>query len=240
MIQRFATAMVVTAVGLALFCSTALAVGTDAYEPNDSAATAVGPLVGGQLYQGSINSTLDRDYFYFYTAGSGSYNVSIVDYGDPWNICRKDWVALTASGDLLDYQTSWGSNDIYGGNGGSSSVLAFAATSASKVYIRVAGEPNPYCWDSPSYYHPGPDKYTIRVLPAEAVASSLPAPPAPPAPSEKCIAAKTVVGKDAASIKKLKKSIAKSSGKTARRLRAKLRKVKSDMSSAEKRVKKYC
>jgi hypothetical protein len=106
------------------------------------------------------------------------------------------------------------------------------------VYVRVAGEPNPYCWDVPSYY-PGPDKYTIRALPAESIVASLPA-PAPPPPSDACVAAKTAVTKETASIVKLKKSITLHSGKTQKRLKAKLKKTRSDLAKSQKLVTKSC
>jgi hypothetical protein len=108
--------------------------------------------------------------------------------------------------------------------------------------VRITGEPSAYCWDASSIYYSGPDKYTIRALPADAIASSLPAPspPAPAPPSEKCVEAKTALGKDADVIKKLKKSIAGSTGSKQHRLRVKLKKLRKDFAGANDAAGKYC
>src|SRR3954451_19972308 len=103
MFQRFITTAAIATAALALMCPSPFATAPDAYEPNDSPGAATGPLIGGLAYKGGIHSATDRDYFYLYTAGPGTYNVQIVDYGDPWYGCQKDCSALSSSGDLLDY-----------------------------------------------------------------------------------------------------------------------------------------
>jgi hypothetical protein len=68
------------------------------YEPNDTIASATGPLLTGQTYEASLESATDRDFFYFYVTsptpaqvtptiknlGNGpqaaSINVTIVDF----------------------------------------------------------------------------------------------------------------------------------------------------------------
>lgn len=40
------------------------------YEPNDTIASATGPLLAGQTYEASLESASDRDFFYFYVASS--------------------------------------------------------------------------------------------------------------------------------------------------------------------------
>lgn len=67
---------------LAALTCTALVVGAapafaaDAHEPNDTRATAAGPLVDGRSYSGEIASEEDRDWFAFLAGAAGTVTVT--------------------------------------------------------------------------------------------------------------------------------------------------------------------
>lgn len=228
MSSRIGVGLVVCVLASFALSSSLLAAGPDLNEPNETPATAIGPLVGGQNYDGSIASVSDQDYYYFNTAAAGSYQVVITDTS-PWYGCRKDFVALSATGDLLAFTSTDGSSGMYGTDSGA---LAFATTSAAKVYVRAVGERNPYCYNYGT-------SYTIRVVPAGSIVPALPTAPPPP-PTRACIKAKQSVALSKAAIKKLSKRESKASGDKATRLRKRLRAERRDLTRHRREVKKRC
>ena len=49
---------------------------------NPSFASAFGPLVGGRLYGGRIDAYGEEDWFYFYTAGAGAFDIALTNVPD--------------------------------------------------------------------------------------------------------------------------------------------------------------
>jgi hypothetical protein len=47
------------------------------YEPNDSLSTAVGPVLAGQPLVASLESTIDRDFYFFYVAAAGGASTAL-------------------------------------------------------------------------------------------------------------------------------------------------------------------
>ena len=69
------------------------------YEPNDTTASAVGPVAGGQAYTGAIESQGDLDYFFFYVTSPGEAQVTLTvgNLGGGTGISNIDAMVLDSS-----------------------------------------------------------------------------------------------------------------------------------------------
>ncbi len=99
------------AVGLAYAALSVLSLASahaQAFEPNDNADQASGPLLGGQDYVAEINTVNDPDYFYFNTSGQRQLDISLVSLNgsgcndpelrttDDTYLAELDWTNTTA------------------------------------------------------------------------------------------------------------------------------------------------
>ncbi len=96
-----AAAFAVLLAALLSLCWASLAA-ADPYEPNDSSPAAYGPMGSGQIFAGSIDSTTDRDFFYFYDTAAGASSITVAVHSLGGNI--KASSGLSAS--LFDYKGS--------------------------------------------------------------------------------------------------------------------------------------
>lgn len=69
-------ALALFAAGLTLAFAPACAL-ADQYEPNDSVPEAAGPLASGQEISGALETSTDKDYFYFYVTSPEKAQVSL-------------------------------------------------------------------------------------------------------------------------------------------------------------------
>jgi hypothetical protein len=100
----------------------------DPYEPNDSAATAYGPLTSGQNYaDAEISTTSDADWFHFTIGSTGTITVSVAhESGED-----LDWY-LYKSTDTTNYVArGYTSNNPETGS--------YSATTTGKYYVKVIG-----------------------------------------------------------------------------------------------------
>jgi hypothetical protein len=69
------------------------------YEPNDSVASAVGPVAGSQTYAGAIESQGDLDYFFFYVTAPGAGQVTLTarNLGGGTGVSNIDATVLDSS-----------------------------------------------------------------------------------------------------------------------------------------------
>jgi hypothetical protein len=69
------------------------------YEPNDTLASAVGPLAGGQPYSGAVEVQGDIDYFYFYLTAPGETKVTLTlrNLGGGADVANVDAMVLDSS-----------------------------------------------------------------------------------------------------------------------------------------------
>jgi hypothetical protein len=100
----------------------------DPYEPNDSAATAYGPLTSGQNYaDAEISTTSDADWFHFTIGSTGTITVSVAHESG----ADLDWY-LYKSTDTTNYVArGYTSNNPETGS--------YSATTTGKYYVKVIG-----------------------------------------------------------------------------------------------------
>ncbi|MCX7570659.1 M4 family metallopeptidase [Tumebacillus sp. DT12] len=97
----------------------------DAYEPNDTQASAYGPITSGTTYNGTINTSSDNDFFKFTTGASGAISLSLTSLPADYDLYLYD-----ANGTQL--ARSW--------NGGTSAEsISYTASAAGTFYVKVIG-----------------------------------------------------------------------------------------------------
>lgn len=74
---RRAQAGLAALAALLLSCVVAPPASAAAYEPNDSVSAAAGPLLAGQTYEAALDTSYDRDFFYFYVTSPDPTSVTI-------------------------------------------------------------------------------------------------------------------------------------------------------------------
>ncbi|MEX2108158.1 MAG: PPC domain-containing protein [Solirubrobacterales bacterium] len=97
---------------------------------HNSLVTALGPLVGDKLYGGSIDASNEEDWFFFYVAGAGTFDIAFTNINDSSN-CTPTVRLLDGNGNK---ETSLNSkepeeNEI--------AHLLYTAAGAAKFVIRV-------------------------------------------------------------------------------------------------------
>lgn len=98
---------------------------TDTYEPNDTQATAYGPLTSGTAYNSKIFSSSDVDYFKFNAGGTGTISLSLSN--------------LPGDYDVYLYNSA-GTQVASGTKGGTSAEsVTYNATGAGTFYVKVIG-----------------------------------------------------------------------------------------------------
>ena len=76
--RRVGVAIPALAASLSLALIATLPAGAEApFEPNDSLPSAAGPLAVGQTYEAAIETTGDRDFFYFYVTATPAAQVTL-------------------------------------------------------------------------------------------------------------------------------------------------------------------
>ncbi|TCP69398.1 S8 family serine peptidase [Baia soyae] len=97
----------------------------DTFEPNDTLATAYGPINSGKAYDSFIFSNTDVDYYKFNVGTAGAVNISLANLPGDYDI-----YLYNASGTEL-------ANSIKGGT--NPEAIAYNATAAGVYYVKVVG-----------------------------------------------------------------------------------------------------
>lgn len=207
-----------------------------AFEPNDSLATAAGPVLGGQDIVGAMETENDQDWFKFFTAaGPQQVEVVLTDTAPPE--CFGQYIRLTqADGAVIDGPPAQNQNVT--------ARVRQTLEGSSTYYVQVV----PYSV-APCI---GPSAtYKLRVEPASALVSRLPVPPAatpvtPPAstPTDpqkraehraRCSRARSAVTKAGAGVRSARARLMRAQSPRSRRAaRRALRLAKKRLSSATK------
>ena len=124
---------------------------------NPDIGSAFGPLLGGHAYGGSIDAYYEQDWFYFYTAGPGAFDIALMNSGDG----TSGSVSFYLGDENGDRLSSGGAHEDTIGH------ITYTAAGPEKFFIEV---------DS-SYTE---NHYQFRIDPAGLLTTV--APPAPPAP----------------------------------------------------------
>jgi hypothetical protein len=92
------------AIAAALACCSQSFAAEGPFEPNESLASAYGPLALNQTYSATVESATDRDFYYFYVTAPGESYVSltIASRGGPSRIAGVNATLLDASETPLD------------------------------------------------------------------------------------------------------------------------------------------
>jgi hypothetical protein len=124
---------------------------------NPDQSSAYGPLAGGRLYGGSIDAYAEEDWFYFYTAGAGSFDIAFTNIADGLGCCGGPNPELYKDDEFL-----------FSGFAGQDEIdhLTYTAPGPAKFYLRV--------FDA----SPG-DKYQFRIDPASLLTTVPPSTTAP-------------------------------------------------------------
>ncbi|TCP53777.1 Zn-dependent metalloprotease [Tumebacillus sp. BK434] len=97
----------------------------DAYEPNDSRATAYGPITSGTVYNGKISTSSDQDWFKFTTSASGTISVTLTNLPGDY-----DLYLYNSAG--TEVAKSWNS-------GTSNESISYNSTASGDYYVKVVG-----------------------------------------------------------------------------------------------------
>jgi hypothetical protein len=132
---------------LAAMATSASVAAAAPYEPNDSFLQATGPMVGGQNYEGAIETSNDVDWFYFNVNGQRQYDITLT--------------SVSGSGcydqDLYD---SEGAYITDGSWDGLNSHILRTSPSSAQYAVKVTGTTS--C------------KYRLRIDPADALTTTSP------------------------------------------------------------------
>jgi hypothetical protein len=116
-----------------------------------SLATAFGPLVGDKLYGGSLDANKEEDWFFFYVAGPGTFDVAFTNIRDA-SECNPIVRLMDGNGKELNSART-DENEI--------SHLPYAASAAAKFVLRV-------------YDSCAGDKYQFLITPGSLLTSTAP------------------------------------------------------------------
>jgi len=120
---------------------------------NPDMASAFGPLLGGTLYGGSIDAFGEEDWFYFYTAGAGAFDVAFTAID-----CCPEITLFDGAGERLTRVSELEGNRI--------GHLRYTAPGPGKFLLGVAGGAS--------------DHYQFRIDPASLITSVAPPSVSPP------------------------------------------------------------
>ena len=124
-------------------------------------ASALGPLAGGTLYGGSIDAYEEEDWFYFYSAGAGTFDVALTNSSDELPSYYGDEISLRdQDGEVLN-SASADENEI--------AHVVYTTPGPAKFVLRVRGSVD--------------DHYQLEITPAGLLTSTPPPAAAPPAPA---------------------------------------------------------
>jgi hypothetical protein len=189
--------------------------GSASYEPNDSIATAYGPLAGGVTYAGGLETQNDEDWFYLYTNGQQQFDISFTNLTDGCTNLIMSFV--DANGEELHYVRP---------NVNETRHILYTSPGAARYYLRVYDLIGETC------------SYQLRVDPPTALTTQPPSALPPPTPSPESGSHATAPGRGsyAAACRRARLRISRVSSHlraaTSRRqrnlLRAKLRRARSE------------
>lgn len=196
-------------------------------EPNETADQAFGPLTGGVTYAGTLDTSNDQDWFYFFTSGTTPFDLAITNISSS---CPS--MAL--------YRDDSRSDSIDSRNPSANAVghVLLTPTGPLKYLVQVKGYND--CLGA---------TYQLRVDPPGALAAALPAPvvpvptsnPTPTGISGACRSAKSSVrlwkGRVAATTRSLRRA---RRARSKRALRAKLKRQKRQLTRARDNVAIHC
>jgi len=195
-------------------------------EPNESEAQAEGPLAGGVNYRGSIDTSNDEDWFFFYVA-PGTHQIDVAVTNPTTSGCNAQVTLPEALDTYGEPSGASGDSTTYGH-------VDVTLTGPARYYLS-AGSSCSGAWQ-------------FRIDPSDALAPSLPAVAplphvAPPKPhvSIACKRARTSVAKLTHRVRVLTKEIAHAHGRHARRVLSKYRRTaKRQLAAAAGRRKRLC
>jgi hypothetical protein len=112
---------------LAASCCASPALAADAFEPNDTQATASGPLVDGRAYAGEISGPADKDWFAF-NAGAAATVQLVASNDTPKGCFGPEYFVFDAAGTRVAKAHP---------ASGRSETVTFAAPAAGRYVLRV-------------------------------------------------------------------------------------------------------
>lgn len=138
-------------------------------EPNELAAQAQGPLLAGPLYTGTIDTSNDQDWFYFFTQ-PGTHQVDLAAYDSDTSIqdryrCRQNLIAWDH--DPLGLGNSSPIGTASTDEDGFIHHVTFTSTTAQAWYVNMSV-------NAEGCLH---GRWLLRIESPDAIAESLPAPP---------------------------------------------------------------
>jgi hypothetical protein len=193
-------------------------------EPNESASQPAGPLQGGVAYAGSLDTSNDEDWFYFFTP-SGAHQVDLSAAGPALDNC--EWrLEVIGAGDDISYASPFTNRIDH---------ITFTASDAARYLVRVSHKFDENCI---------PAHWQFQIDPAESVTTADPfgvdPVPVDPGSSGACRRARARVRRDRKSERSLKRKLRHAHGAKRRRLKRKLSRVRHDLHVAVGQRRLYC
>jgi hypothetical protein len=202
-------------------------------EPNESNLQAAGPLQGGIAYAGSLDTSNDQDWFYFYTPG-GTHQLDLAVTGPALDDCSLSVALTTAGGDEIGSASS-DSNSI--------NHITFTSTQAAMYLVHAEHGFSSDCV---------PAHWQFEIDPADSVTTSAPGESSPPppdttpnpppasGPSHACRVARARVRHDLNAQRKLKRQLGHAHGTRRRSLVRRLKAVRRDQHRAVGQRRLHC
>jgi hypothetical protein len=164
---------VLTAIVLAVFALPAAALADGAYEPNNSASAAFGPLTGGSDYSAAIETENDQDWYGFYGFAQRQIRIHVGEHTITDQCGDGSGFIVTLRNAHGDWLTS-AQLDSQGPYYPPQTVdLNYTLPRWDLYYLEVVDSGSGAC---PSTSN----AYTFRIDPADALGGPPPPPPAPP------------------------------------------------------------
>jgi hypothetical protein len=195
-------------------------------EPNETKDQPAGPLEGGVPYSGSLDTSNDEDWFYFYTA-PGAHPVDVAVTGPALDGCNVYYTVYGPGGDEIGSGVQ-DSNRV--------SHVTFTAPDAARYLVQM--------------YHSNdciPAHWQLEIGPADSLTSSPPGSDTPiptsnptPSTSAACSNARARVNRDLRNQRSLKRQIRHAHGSSRRRLARRLRQVRRDLHVAVGNRRLHC
>lgn len=135
-----------------------------AYEPNDSASTATGPLQSGAWYSAVTETENDEDWYFLYTTGTTQLDISVTGMGRD-NCLGTDLELMNGDGDAIE--TTYPAED------NETEHILYTARAAATYYLKVQDYHIAGCFGPDAYY-------SVKVDSSIALGTTPPPVPAPP------------------------------------------------------------
>ena len=180
---------------------------------NPTRSSAFGPLVGGGLYEGRIDASGEEDWYVFYTAGAGLFDVALTDTHHGGCCGSVEVTMYDRDGEYLNSESA---------SRGTRAHIAYTGSGPDAFYLKIDGSTE--------------ETYQLQITPAERLTDAL-----PPFLTPACTDAEAKVANLKAKLAKAKaRRSAATTRKAKKRAKRKVKHLKAKVKSAKAAAKQVC